>query len=134
MPVKIIALLSLSFGLTLGLPPVPELPIADTGIMTDTGVTADTGELVDTGDHADSGSPSEHDTGTTDDENEGPNDTGTTPSDDTGEAPDTAYAGESGKTMSASERTGEEGGCSATGAMLGPWLFGLLGVLARRRL
>ena len=118
MLIKVLTFLVLGAGVVAQLPPIPEMPIVDTGMTDDTGMTADTGMTDDTG--------MSEDTGTTDD-------TGNANADD---APNDTGASDvtAGTQQSASEITGEKGGCSTVGAAAGPWLLGLLGLLARRRL
>ena len=135
--VKTLTFMILGAGLVTQLPPIPEMPIADTGMIfdtggmdgpvdsMDTGVFADTGEMTDTGGMDDTGSAS--DSGA-------PNDTGSA-NEGSGDATDTGDTITGGNTnQSASDLTGEKGGCSTVGAAAGPWLLGLLGLLARRRL
>ena len=69
--VKTLTFMILGAGLVTQLPPIPEMPIADTGVIfdtggmddpvdsTDTGVFADTGEMTDTGGMDDTGSASD---------------------------------------------------------------------------
>jgi len=124
MLVKMLTFFALGAGLVTQLPPIPEMPIADTGMAVDTGGMDDTGDTTDTGTIEDTGDML--DTGDT-------TDTGDMNS-DTDESMDTGDAGvTTGTKQSASEITGESGGCSTAGAATGPWLLGLLGLLARRR-
>jgi MYXO-CTERM domain-containing protein len=133
MIIKLTSSLIFGAGLVLAMPPVPELPMADTGAAIDTGAATDTGDT-DTGD-PDTGDP---DTGDTD---AGDTDTGNT---DTGDTLNDTGSGDSGSigtgptevstAYSASQLAGEKGaGCSATGAPNGPWFLALLGLLIGRR-
>ena len=130
MLVKMLTFFALGAGLVTQLPPIPEMPIADTGMAVDTGGMDDTGDTTDTGTTEDTGDML--DTGDTTDTG-GTTVTGDMNS-DTDESMDTGDAGvTTGTKQSASEITGESGGCSAAGAATGPWRLGLLGLLARRR-
>ena len=124
MLIKVLTFLVLGAGVVVQLPPIPEMPIVDTGVAFDTGMADDTGMAEDTGMTEDTGMA--EDTGTTDDTGNANADDAPT---DTGASDVTA-----GTQQSASEITGEKGGCSPVGAAAGPWLLGLLGLLARRRL
>ena len=114
--IKLISSLILGAGLVLAMPPIPELPMADTGAADDTGAVVDTGAATDT----DTG-----DTGDTDD-------TGDTGDTDTGSI--NTEPTEAATTYSASQLAGEKGGgCSTSGALSGPWFIALLGLLIGRR-
>ena len=116
----LIAISFISTSFITAIPLLPELPADDTAAADDTGFE-DSGATEDTGAADDTGSD---DTGSDD---TGSDDTG---SDDTGSTSNSTTVGE---TYSASELSGEKGGCSAIGGLTGPWLLGLIALAGRRR-
>ncbi len=123
--IKLVSLFVLGSGMLMAMPPIPDLPSADTGTFSDTGSEPDTGGSADTGEDTPT------DTGTNPDLNT-PTDTGSEP--DTGSATDPEGTTGDNNTYSASQLANEKGGgCSVTAASQGSWLFGLFGLLALGR-